>query len=71
MFNALVFLCCMVFCDFLYFFVEYILCCNHRQLDLVCGRVSEFSDFSKEIRALPGALTATDTAGEIRKGLLE
>ena len=40
-------------------------------MDLVCGRVSEFSDFTQEIRALPGALAATDPAGEIREGLLE
>ena len=25
----------------------YILCGNHRQLDLVCERISEFSDFPK------------------------
>ena len=30
-----------------------ILCGNHRQLDLVCGRISEFADVSQDIRALP------------------
>ena len=35
-----------------------ILCGNHRQLDLVCGRISEFADVSQDIRALPEARTA-------------
>ena len=48
-----------------------ILCGNHRQLDLVCGRISEFSDFSQDIRAFPEARTATEPAREIRGGLQE
>ena len=48
-----------------------ILCGNHRQLDLVCGRISEFSDFSQDIRALPEAHTVRKPAGEIRGGLQE
>ena len=39
-----------------------ILCGNHRQLDLVCGRISEFSDFSQVIRALPMAHIAWEPA---------
>ena len=50
---------------------EYILCSNHRQLDLVCERISEFSDFSQDIRALPEACTAAEPAGKIRGGLQE
>ena len=34
-------------------------------------RISEFSDFSQDIRALPEARTATEPAGEIRRGLQE
>ena len=49
----------------------YILCGNHRQLDLVCGRISEFSDFSQDTRALPEAHTVREPAGEIRGGLQE
>ena len=49
----------------------YILCGNHRQLDLVCGRSYEISDFSQDIRALPEACTAPDPAGKIRGGLQE
>ena len=48
-----------------------ILCGNHRQLDLVCGRISEFSEFSQDIRALPEARTASEPAGEVRGGLQE
>ena len=40
-------------------------------LDLVCGRISKFSDFPLEIRALQEARTATEPAGEIRGGLQE
>ena len=47
------------------------LCDNHRQLDLVCERIYEFSDFSQDIRALPEARTATEPAGEIRGGIQE
>ena len=47
------------------------LCGNHRQLDLACGCISEISDFSQDIRALPEARTATEPAGEIRGGLQE
>ena len=46
-------------------------CGNHRQLDLVCGRISEISDFSQDTRALPEACTATEPAGEISRGLQE
>ena len=49
----------------------YILCGNHHQLDLACGRISEFYDFIQEIRALPEAHTAKEPAGEIRGGLQE
>ena len=48
-----------------------ILCGNHRQLDLVCGPISEFYYFSQDIRALPEACRATEPAGEIRGGLQE
>ena len=48
-----------------------ILCGNHRQLDLVCGRISECFDFSQDIRTLPEARTAWKPAGEIRGGLQE
>ena len=41
------------------------------KLDLVCGRISEISDFSQDIRALPEARTVTEPAGEIRGGLQE
>ena len=37
----------------------------------VCGRISEFLDFSQDIRALPEARTATKPAGETRGGLKE
>ena len=49
----------------------YILCGNHRQLDLVCGRISEISDFSQDIRAWSEACTAAEPAGEIKGGLHE
>ena len=49
----------------------YVSCGNHRQLGLVCGRISEFSDFSQDIRALPETCTASEPAGEIRGGLQE
>ena len=48
-----------------------ILCDNHCQLDLVCGRISECFDFPQEIRALPEARTAWQPAGEFRGGLQE
>ena len=48
-----------------------ILCGNHRQLDLVCERIYEFSDFSQDIRALPEAPIASEPAGDIRGGLQE
>ena len=48
-----------------------ILCGNHRQLDLVCGRVSEFCEFPQDTRALPDAQAAMEPAGEIRGGLQE
>ena len=38
---------------------------------IVNGRISECSDFSQDIRALPVARTATEPAGEIRGGLQE
>ena len=59
--NNMRFFCCQV----------YISCGNHRQLDLVCGRIYEFSDFSQDIRASPEARTDTEPAGEIRGGLQE
>ena len=34
-------------------------------------RISEFSDFSQDIRALPKARTALEPDGEIRGGLQE
>ena len=40
-----------------------ILCGNHRQLDLVYGRISEFADVSQDIRALPQACIALEPAG--------
>ena len=48
-----------------------ILCGNHRQLDLVFGRISEFPKFSQDIRALSEACKVTEPAGEIRGGLQE
>ena len=39
---------------------------NHRQLDSVCGRISQFLDFPQDIRALPGADRGTEPFGEIR-----
>ena len=39
------------------------------QIVLVCGCVSQFYDFSQDIRALQGARTCTGPAGEIRGGL--
>ena len=47
------------------------LCGNHRQLDLVCGRISEICEFPQDIRALPDAQAAMEPAGEIRGGLQE
>ena len=41
------------------------------QIVLVCWRVSQFLDFSHNIRALPEARTATEPAGEIRGSLHE
>ena len=41
------------------------------QIVLVCWRVSQFLDFSQDIRALPEARTATEPTGEIRGGLHE
>ena len=38
---------------------------------LVCWRISQFLDFSQDIRALPEARTGTELAGEIRGGLYE
>ena len=46
----------------------FLLCGNHRQMDLVCECINEFSDFSQDIRALPEACTSTEPAGEIRGG---
>ena len=40
-------------------------------LDLVCGRISEFLDFSQDISAQPDARTGTEPVGEIRGGLHE
>ena len=48
-----------------------VLCGNHRQLDLVCGRISEICEFPQDIRALPDAQAAMEPAGEIRGGLQE
>ena len=48
-----------------------ILCGNHRQPDLVCGRISEFCGFYQDIRALPEAEAAMEPTGEIRGGLQE
>ena len=48
-----------------------ILCGNHRQLDLVSGRISEIFDLSQDIRPLPETRTVTEPAGEIRGGLQE
>ena len=46
-------------------------CGNHCQLDFACGRISEMSDFSQDIRTLPEVCTATKPAGEIRGGFKE
>ena len=51
--------------------IDIFLCGNHRQLELVCGRISECFDFFQEIRALPEARTAMEPAGEIRGRLQE
>ena len=45
-----------------------ILCGNHRQLDLVCERISKFSEFSQHIRACQKhelAPNLLDTLGEV------
>ena len=44
---------------------------NHRQLDLVCGRISEFCGFFQDIRALPETQAAMELTEEIRGGLQE
>ena len=40
-----------------------------RMSNCLCGCVSQFHDFSQDIRALPGARTCTGPAGDIRGGL--
>ena len=44
---------------------------NHSQLDLVCGRISEFCEFPQDIRALPDEQATMEPAGEIGGGLQE
>ena len=41
------------------------------QIILVCWRISQFLDFSLDIRALPEARIGTELAGDIRGGLHE
>ena len=51
--------------------IDVFFCGNHRQLDLVCGRISDFLDFSQDISAQPEARTGTEPVREIRGGLHE
>ena len=41
------------------------------QIVSVCWRISQFRDFSQDIRALPEACSGTEPVGEIRGGLHE